>query len=308
MTWKDAVTRLAAIALAVLMLAGVAGAGSAPLDVVDRVMRLAAWDLAVDADLRRADTEARRREVEALAALNLVEGLALRSSGALGAAAHAVTAAQVDRLAGTGTPEALAAARRALERQLKVALYDAKPAEGEVVQRMRVDLDGNQRADLVEVVVAANGMGRLRVTSDRAQLIWEGPDTKPLPDSLPDPLVLPVRKPGQGSAALVGDLGRDGILDLVCSPEPGTFRVLGWKAEEFVPQQAGRLVEQPYGTGRFAWSSRSDAITWIAGFRSIEDDGSAVADVEQKGGVRGVAIVEATSSGFRILRWVKGPW
>lgn len=150
---------------------------------------------------------------------------------------------------------------------------------------------------------------QLKVYSSGASLLWEGPATAD-PEN---PLVFGSWHFGISLPEVAADIDGDGNIELlapapVSDVSPVWFRILRWTNGRFSPVRQAVLLESPNQPGTFPWSqSKANGGTWISSFEGAEPNGRFRVKVfRYNGGSRaetGVAVVEITANGFRVVQW-----
>jgi hypothetical protein len=192
------------------------------------------------------------------------------------------------------------------------------PTEGQAYQRFQVDLDGDGSLETVALVAyrveEASYFGQLMVNRADGQVLWAGPK----PADPGDPLAFGAWDWGVAGLEVVGDLDRDGRIEVLgalpqSDVRPATFRVLRWNGSAFRKAFSRCLVESPANSGRYQWTRPSDqyqGLRWIGSFQSTARDGTCVAqvyDTRNSGCRLGMALVAPDAQGFHVVRWIEPP-
>lgn len=190
------------------------------------------------------------------------------------------------------------------------------PTEGQVVQRLQVDLDRDGRAETVGLVAYDVGesswFGQLVVLGPDGKTLWKGPR----PKDAADPMAFGSWDWGAATLELAGDLDGDGKVEILgalpqSDVRPATFRVLRWTGQAFKPAFSRSLIES--SGGRYPWVPFRDPVApmrWVGSFESQGRDGTAVAQIYQMKADSvqlGTAVLAPDAKGFHVVRWISPP-
>jgi len=312
--------------LLVISMVARAATGTPSMEAVEIVVGLNKGIDEAAARLRKssqdgAEQAARWKELAAAAGFIRGQAAGLERVDRAGPLLASLLRLQEERMAAGGADNGYDAALKSLDEVLASFRYNASWRDGEIVQGLRADVDGNGRDDTVQLQAVGDAssaeIARLVVVSDRSQTLWEGPATRSRASSLPDPLTFSLKQGQRAPLEVLGDVGPDPGLVLVA--EVGrtragvpVLRMLRWTSDEFVLAREGVLQEEPYGTGTFVWQTPNrEAYGWIGRFLAAQDDGTCVVEIRRLGKPSvesGFAAVKPTRSGYHVTRWIKRPW
>lgn len=207
--------------------------------------------------------------------------------------------------------------------------FDAVKKEGDIMQEVSVDLDGDGAAEKVLLKAYCLDFYETELMSYAGQLvvekksggsyktIWEGP--KIAKDKLYEDRKFGFlfTQGGLETIELIGDVCGDGTVRLL-SPQaasdvsPRIFRMYAWKEGRFVFERSGYLCEESDGAKSLKWRDTcNEKFFWVLGFTKLAGPGKAEARVhrygEKGGGEGGVALLKAAEDGFELAGWAEGP-